>query len=117
MGAVLADSAKASTDGFPPLTLRGSAPVIALAVFTLFMSVLSSRYWPQRWKCFVVEPLLKNVDKKLLQNYRPISKLSKLSLVFERLIFNFIYKKIRGKINSRQHGRSSVSIQGSKSRY
>ena len=39
-----------------------------------------------------------------IQNYRPISILPRLSLIFKKLLFDLIYRKLRNKINYRQHG-------------
>ena len=39
-----------------------------------------------------------------VENYRPISLLPKLSLVLEKILFPFIYPKIKDRLNPRQHG-------------
>ena len=39
-----------------------------------------------------------------MTNYRPISILPKLSLVLERILFDFIYPKVRSKFSSSQFG-------------
>ena len=40
----------------------------------------------------------------LIENYRPISILCKLSLVFERILFDFIYPKVKFLVCKQQHG-------------
>ena len=37
-------------------------------------------------------------------NYRPISILPRLSLILERLIFNFLYPRIKSQLAKQQHG-------------
>ena len=49
-------------------------------------------------------PIHKKESRKNIENYRPISLLPRLSLVFEKLIFHLLYSRLRYKLNSRQHG-------------
>ena len=39
-----------------------------------------------------------------MEIYRPISILPKLSVILERILFNFIYPKVRSSITKNQHG-------------
>ena len=45
-------------------------------------------YFPGEMKLAKVTPIFKNGDKHLFQNYRPVSVLSCLSKIFERLMYN-----------------------------
>ena len=45
-------------------------------------------YFPDEMKWAKVIPIFKNGDKHLFQNYRPVSVLSCLSKIFERLMYN-----------------------------
>ena len=49
-------------------------------------------------------PTFKTWSKLCMQSYRPISNLSKLSLVFEQIIFNALYPFVRKRISPRQFG-------------
>ena len=70
----------------------------------MFTFILSTYTWPQIWKCSYITPLHKSGPKTLVTNYRPISILPKVSLILERILFNFIYAKVRHKLSSQQHG-------------
>ena len=56
------------------------------------------------WKLSFVTPLHKDGPRTQIENYRPISILPKLSLILERILFNFIYPKVRNSITKNQHG-------------
>ena len=78
--------------------------LLASYVHSLFSFILQTTCWPLFWKCAHVTPIHKKGLKSDIENYRPISILPRLSLVFERIFFNYLYSKIRHKINSNQHG-------------
>ena len=86
------------------LFLFFASSVLVSAVYFLFISINYSSVWPDIWKCAIVEAVHKSRNEKSATNYRLISKLSKLSLIFERLLLNHIYKKVRSKIFKKQHG-------------
>ena len=98
------DSLAAGPDNIPSFVLKSCSRVLAPAVYALFQSIKSSSIWPSEWKHSYVTALHKSGSTNDVKNYRPISILNKLSLIFERLLFNFIYPKIQKKISSRQHG-------------
>ena len=77
---------------------------LAPFVYLLFTYITSTLSWPDIWKCAFVTPVHKKVSRSDIQNYRPISILPRLSLIFEKLLFDLIYRKLRNKINYRQHG-------------
>ena len=59
-------------------------------------------------------PIFKSGASSQVSNYRPISILPKLSLILERILFKFIYAKVRDKISSHQSGfmtRRSTTLQ------
>ena len=68
--------------------------------FELFFWIVKTQYWPDLWKIAHVTPLHKLGPHNDISNYRPISILPKLSLLLERLLFNFIYPKIRHQIKT-----------------
>ena len=49
-------------------------------------------HFPTNLKLAKVVPIYKNGEKNLLNNYRPISLLTSISKIFEKIIFNRIYK-------------------------
>ena len=80
-----------------------SAEFLAAHVHQLFSHILETCEWPEFWKHAFVTPIHKE-SKNKVENYRPISILPRLSLLFERIIFHFLYSKLRYKLNSMQHG-------------
>ena len=94
----------AACDGIPPFIYSSCSELLAPYVHSLFRFILRTTCWPLFWKCAHVTPIHKKGLKTDIENYRPISILSRLSLVFERILFNYLYSKIRHKINSNQHG-------------
>ena len=58
----------------------------------IFENCLQSRSFHNNWKKSSVVPIHKKGDKQLLQNYQPVSLLSIRGKIFERIIFNPIFK-------------------------
>ncbi|MEL6989161.1 MAG: reverse transcriptase domain-containing protein, partial [Bacteroidota bacterium] len=70
--------------------------------------------YPELWKISRVIPIYKSGSRDNIRNYRPVSILSKLSLVFERLLFEKLFIIIRGQISVLQFGfmaRRSTQLQ------
>ena len=65
----------------PPLTL-------------LFESSIQSGNFPDSWKKGNITPVHKKQSKNLINNYRPISLLPILGKVFEKIIYNSLFKHL-----------------------
>ena len=63
--------------------------VFAEIFYPLFASILLTCVYPEIWKVAYVRPLHKEGPRNVISNYRPISLLPKISLIFERIIFLF----------------------------
>ena len=72
--------------------LKDCADVLAKPLLKIFQYSLSIGKFPSKWKEANVVPIHKKNSKQDKNNYRPISLLSTLGKVFERLIFNSLYK-------------------------
>ena len=57
----------------------------------LFKNSTKSSYYPDIWKKSNIIPVHKKNDKRLVNNYRPISLLPIFGKIFEKIIFNRIY--------------------------
>lgn len=72
----------------------------------IFNKCISQSVWPSALKTAEIVPIFKSGDSKLVTNYRPISLISNIAKVFEKLIhsrlYNFIIKHKR--INPNQYG-------------
>ena len=66
--------------------------------------MLNHSYWPNERKQAIITPLHKCGNIESICNYRLISCLSKLSLVFERLLFNKLYDFFSPQLSGSQFG-------------
>ena len=65
--------------------------------------LLMSRIFPDDWKCARVTPLFKQGEPSDLNNYRPISVISVIAKVFERIVYDQLYNFLNSeKIISKQ---------------
>ena len=93
-------------DGIPALVLRNAAAELASPLARLFQLCFNKEYMPAQWKVANVIPCFKKGDKHSLSNYRPISLLSVLSKVMEKLINKSMWKHLENHklISDRQFG-------------
>ena len=98
------DSSSMGADNIPSFVLRECATILSLAVQQLFYWVTKNCTWPSLWKISYIKPLHETGPLNLVENYRPISILCTLSLVFEGILFDFIYLKVKFLFGKQQHG-------------
>ena len=72
--------------------LKDIGVVIAPTLSVIMSQSLCTGVFPDKLKIAKVIPLFKKGDESLIENYRPISLLSSSSKVFERIVFNQLYK-------------------------
>ena len=86
------DSSKASgPDCIPVVVLKNCEPELSYILAKLFNMCLKESYFPDFWKVSSVVPVFKNVgERSTAKNYRPVSLLSVVSKVFEKLVNNRI---------------------------
>lgn len=63
---------------------------VGIYVSSLFNNILHTGNIPLVWKTAVVRPVHKKGDMSSITNYRPISNLSSLSKLFERVLLNLL---------------------------
>lgn len=97
-------SKSAGPDGIPPIFLRQCCEALSKPISILFNFSLQSCCVPLVWKTSYVVPIFKSGDKHDIGNYRPISKLSTIPKLFEKIIYDDIYPVIRPYIVQEQHG-------------
>ena len=87
------DSSKASgPDCIPVVVLKNCEPELSYILAKLFNICLKESCFPDRWKVSSVVPVFKNVgERSIAKNYRPVSLLSVVSKVFEKLVNNRIF--------------------------
>ena len=75
-------------DDILPYFLRIAVNTLALPLSSILNQFLLLSIFPDKLKVAKVVPMYKNGDSDQLGNYRPISLLTSLSKIFERIIFN-----------------------------
>ena len=78
-------------DAVGPRLLKEGAVQLAPVLCRLFNMSLNSGKFPKLWKRANVIPLFKKNDKASISNYRPVSLLSSVGKVFEKLVFNKLF--------------------------
>ena len=86
------DSSKASgPDCIPVVVLKNCEPALSYILAKLFKKCLKESCFPDCCKVSSVVPVFKNVgERSTAKNYRPVSLLSVVSKVFEKLVNNRI---------------------------
>ena len=108
------DLSKASgPDCIPVLVLKNCEPELSYILAELLNKCLTESCFPDCWKVSSVVPEFKNVEERsTAKNYRPVSLLSVVSKVFEKLVNNRIIDHLEkcGLFSDFQYGfRSSRS--------
>ena len=67
--------------------LKIAAPVVSRSLGKIFNISVKAGVFPADWKLACAAPIFKNGSESELGNYRPISMLSAVARVFERLIY------------------------------
>ena len=91
-------------DGISPKLLKICALSLYQPLHHLFSLSLSQKYLPLEWRTHLIKPIFKSGDKSSIRNYRPISLLSVVSKVLEKLIFNNIVDFVSDSISVSQFG-------------
>ena len=102
------DSSKASGhDCIPVVVLKNCEPELSYMLAELFYMCLKESCFPNLWKVSSVVPVFKNVgERSSAKNYRPVSLLSGVSKVFEKLANNRIVDHLEkcGLFSDSQYG-------------
>ena len=65
---------------------------VVLPLKIIFDNILATSTYPDMWKLANLTPIFIKGDKQLIKNYRPISLLPICGKIFEKIIFNNLYK-------------------------
>ena len=84
--------------------------IISTSPICLFNRSISQRKFSATWKIARVTPIFTDVDKSARENYRPISVLPVISWLFEKIIYNQLYKYLNshGFLSTNQSGFRSL---------
>uniref|UniRef100_A0A1X7VUC2 Reverse transcriptase domain-containing protein n=1 Tax=Amphimedon queenslandica TaxID=400682 RepID=A0A1X7VUC2_AMPQE len=78
-------------DGIPPIILKGAATAILEPLQHIFQLCVKHSTLPKEWRDHYITPIFKTGDRSLVSNYRPISLLSSVSKLFEKLVFDKLF--------------------------
>ena len=67
---------------------------VILPLRIIFRNILSTAIYPDIWKLADATPILKKGEKQLIQYYRPIYLLPICGKIFEKIVFNNLYKHL-----------------------
>jgi hypothetical protein len=102
-------------DGISPKLIKEGGPFIYKVLQNLFNKSLSLSKFPKYWKKANITPLHKKGDKSCVNNYRPVSLLSVVGKIFEKIVFKYLYNYFRDNFLISVHqsgflpGRSTVT--------
>ena len=91
-------------DGISPKLLKNCALALYQPLHHLFSLSLSQCYLPMEWRVHLIKPIFKSGDNTSVRNYRPISLLSLVSKILEKLVYNSIVDFITSSISINQFG-------------
>ena len=94
----------AGIDNISPRVLQSCATAICEPLHHLFSQSLRHATLPSCWKIHKIVPIFKAGDANSVKNYRPISLLSIVSKVLERLIFSKIITHVNKSLSPSQFG-------------
>lgn len=101
------DSLKPSTspgpDGIPPLLVK-RCPALFEPILTLAIRSVQEGTFFDEGKVAHIIPIFKKGSRTMVENYRPIAKLSVIPKLIEGLVASHLQTSLTGQINQFQHG-------------
>ena len=96
-------------DDFPNGLLKKCFGLLATLFRVVFNCVILNCQFPEIWKSSFIKPIHK-ACRNDITNYRPISLLPKISLIFEKLLHKFLIDLLKNKIYPRRNGFQSKKL-------
>lgn len=93
-----------SPDGIPGIFYKYTSEHIKIPLHILFNMSIKTMIYPNSWKTSFISPIFKAGDNTNVENYRPISILSSIAKIFDKIIYLHIQEKTSHLLTSCQHG-------------
>uniref|UniRef100_A0A914NFB3 Reverse transcriptase domain-containing protein n=1 Tax=Meloidogyne incognita TaxID=6306 RepID=A0A914NFB3_MELIC len=109
----LSNKINESSDSIPEYFLKKCSATLAYPLYYLFTKSFISSELPEKWKEAIIVPIPKTLNSSSPNDYRPISLLSPISKIMERIIYVQLVKFIETNniLPDSQHGfRTSKSV-------
>lgn len=90
-------------DGISNYFFRNTAATIAIPLMIIFNASLAAGVFPSFFKQTIIHPIFKSGDQHDVKNYRPISILSAISKVFEKLVHKALLFHVTPYLSESQH--------------
>ena len=84
--------------------IKNLSESLCKSLYLLFNLIANKCHFPNEWKTSEIVPMFKDGNKQEVTNYRPISLLSTVSKLLEKLIFNKLYPLVSPFLSESQHG-------------
>ena len=95
---VMIDTTKSyGPDEISPKFLKEGKDLLYEPLCTLFNLSLQHSKFPSSWKVANTMPIHKKDDRDICGNYRPVSLLSAMSKIFERIVFKYVFNHFQEK--------------------
>ena len=86
-------------DRISPRLLRLSAPVLAEEVTKLINYFIANQTWPLEWKTSNITPVFKKQEDTYKGNCSPVSIFTLLSKIYEKILFDQIYRALNNHLS------------------
>ena len=96
----LKESKSTGPDKINARLVKDSAEVICATLIKIFNSSLQQVIFPEDLKNATISPVYKNGDKSDCSNYRPISVLSNVAKILEKIVYNQLISYIKENIST-----------------
>lgn len=93
-----------SPDGIPILFYKNTTVSITKPLLIIFNKSLQTNHYPTMWKKSFIAPIHKKGDKANIVNYRPVSIISAISKIFEKILQIHILSLTQRYMAPQQHG-------------
>lgn len=83
-----------SPDGIPTIFYKNTIQQITKPLLIIFKLALDQMKYPDKWKISHLTPIHKSGDTSNVENYHPISVLSAIAKIFDKILHNHIRTKM-----------------------